>query len=188
MRMLSQWSKEKDSRRKITKNSNLAPLQLHISVHILSNSTTMLNNCGVWNGQLVDNVRFEGGQPIVHSSSVDNGETQKSSNSSYVKRNTSLTTRPRRRLHPSNPSKTDDYDEKSLQDVPEGNTSTKWDDMKSVDERSALSSNSTPTSGQRKRVIKDEIKFIVTRFVPTRLRKSKLNKSVTLERSEGCLT
>lgn len=145
-------------------------------------------NHGVWNGQPVDNVRVEDGQPIAHSSSVDNSETSTSSNSGYAKHNSLLGTRPRRRLHPNNPRVTDDYDEKSLQDVPEGNASTKWDDMKSVDGRSVLSNNSTSTSGQRKRVIRDEIKFIVTRFVPSRLRKIKSNKSVTLERSEGCLT
>lgn len=74
----------------------------------------------------------------------------------------------------------------SLQDVPEDDPSTKWNDAKSTDGKSVLSGSTTTSKSVRGRVIKDEIKFIVTKFVPARLRKSK-SKNITLERSEGCL-
>jgi len=107
-----------------------------------------------------------------------------------------LGTRPRRCLHsPHTRSHSyghgqsdDGGDNKSLslQDVPEDDPSTKWNDAKSTDGKSVFSESTSTSMSGRKRVIKDEIKFIVTKFVPARLRKSR-SKNVTLERSEGCL-
>ena len=165
----------------------------------------------VWNGQPMINglltVPASGSGSstnYVHADAI--GEGVSSSSSSYHKHHVLLGTRQRRGYYPSPNSNltsgktpndsnnnhnhnSNDDKSTSLQDVPEDDPSTKWTDSKSMDGKSVLSGKSgtsAVTIGQRKRVVKDEIKFIMTRFVPPRLRKGK-NKKVNLERSEGCL-
>mmetsp|Transcript_15138 Transcript_15138/g.17284 ORF Transcript_15138/g.17284 Transcript_15138/m.17284 type:complete len:604 (-) Transcript_15138:242-2053(-) len=95
-----------------------------------------------------------------------------------------LGTRQRRIFHSSAPSRfqifdEDDEEERSLKGVPENEQ-----DLRSIES----TTSSTLTPGRRRKIIKDELKFMVKKFVPARVRKSNKNKSVTLERSDGCLT
>lgn len=195
-----------------TSNSNLPKPQIlqtrSTSNTVQSNSTTSSTNNadntrnggngGVWNGQSDRLGNALSSVPSVGTGSAnfnsfDPSEeltTSASYHNGYQKHNELLGTRQRRPFHtPSNSRVYDDFEEKSLQDVPEDDPSTKWTDSKSTDGRSILSGASTAASGQRKRVVRDEIKFIMTRFVPARFRHMRSNnRSVTLERSEGCLT
>ncbi len=196
-----------------TSNSNLPKPQIlqtrSTSNTVQSNSTTSsANNVDntrnggsgvVWNGQsdrlgnTLLSVPSVGTGSAGFNSSFDPSEeltTSASYHNGYQKHNELLGTRQRRPFHtPNNSRAHDDFEEKSLQDVPEDDPSTKWADSKSTDGRSILSGASTAASGQRKRVVRDEIKFIMTRFVPARFRHMRSNnRSVTLERSEGCLT
>ena len=138
----------------------------------------------------------------------EDGTTTNSSshslNSTYYKQyNDLLGTRPRRKLHRpisnnqlSYPSTEGEYTEdRSLQDVPEDDPSTNWNDSKSVDGSRSVLSKSTNGSIQdmtagtprSRKKVKDEMKFILKKLIPARLMITR-NTNVTLERSEGCLT
>lgn len=142
------------------------------------------------NGRPIENIKIGGRSSSLSSnggghSDNDGYHDELALNPGLRRHNELLGNRPRHNIHYQSTNRTlDGYDEKSLQDVPEDDPSTKWHDARSIDGRSILSNASTT---QRRRVIKDEIKFIVTKLVPARLRKGK-NGSITLERSEGCLT
>lgn len=158
------------------------------------------------------------GSGFSHPSIEQSGDETTSSHSlnSYRKHNELLGTRPRRKFNPSSgggsassnptstnyntsttrnphchPSSNEDCDERSLQDVPEGDPSTNWNDGRSLDGRSVLSSangsaRSTGTPRSRKKV-KDELKFILKKLIPGKLLVRNID-NITLERSEGCLT
>lgn len=152
------------------------------------------------------------GSGLSHPSSMEQSEDGTTSSHSVY--HDLLGTRPRRKLHTplsasssvsssnNNNTKHNPYNEheecdKSLQDVPEDDPSTNWNDGRSVEgARSVLSSangsaksrrsrtsSSTPRS---KKKVKDEMKFILKKLIPAKLYMRHTN--VTLERSEGCLT
>lgn len=161
---------------------------VHSSSSTSQSAASYVRHCAT--GRPIENIKIGGRSSSISSnvgghSDIDGYHDELALNPGLRRHNELLGNRPRHNVHSQSTNRTlDGYDEKSLQDVPEDDPSTKWNDAKSIDGRSVLSNASTT---QRRRVIKDEIKFIVTKFVPARLRKGR-NGSITLERSEGCLT
>jgi len=163
------------------------------------NTDLALGNNGVWNGQPLDNLRNGNGMAVAppigeYSVCGKSEEEGEDITTLYRKQQKELLgNRPRRQYRPNSAASTcisGDVNEDRIHDgMNDDPLSIASGSRFNEDGRSVFSGAST-TSGQRRRVVKDEIKFIMSRFVPAQLRKVlKNDKSVNLERSEeGCLT